>query len=184
VNFNERFEVFTAVTLKNVVFLDVTGVALVRTDVTEEHIASVISVTRIGELGTPLAVTSNGSTLRRNIDSVLRLLVTANVVRNSPILVTLITEVIPFSETSALTRATERNITEDGILQDSWLFYTLRHVTCETSPCLLTVQKLYFMVQTVIKHFHFSIVGLEYFEPTKYVALQTKPCLHKLRYEH
>jgi hypothetical protein len=35
-------------------------VALVRTDVSEERIASIIRVTRIGELGT-LAVTSNGS---------------------------------------------------------------------------------------------------------------------------
>jgi hypothetical protein len=36
-------------------------VALVRTDVSEERIASVISVTRIGALGT-LAVTSNRRT--------------------------------------------------------------------------------------------------------------------------
>jgi hypothetical protein len=34
-------------------------VALVRTDVSEESIASIIRVTRIGELGTTLAVTSN-----------------------------------------------------------------------------------------------------------------------------
>jgi hypothetical protein len=37
----------------------VRGVALVRTDVSEELSASVIRVTRIGELGTTLAVTSN-----------------------------------------------------------------------------------------------------------------------------
>jgi hypothetical protein len=34
-------------------------VALVRTDVSEELSASIIKVTRIGELGTTLAVTSN-----------------------------------------------------------------------------------------------------------------------------
>jgi hypothetical protein len=34
-------------------------VALVRTDVSEEHIACIIRVTRIGELGTTLALTSN-----------------------------------------------------------------------------------------------------------------------------
>jgi hypothetical protein len=34
-------------------------VTLVETDVTEEHLPSIISVTRIGELGTTLAVTSN-----------------------------------------------------------------------------------------------------------------------------
>jgi hypothetical protein len=39
-------------------------VALVRTDVSEELIASFISVTRIGELGTTLAVTSNRRTVR------------------------------------------------------------------------------------------------------------------------
>jgi hypothetical protein len=40
-------------------------VALVRTDVSEELGASIIRVTRIGELGT-LAVTSNRRTLQRN----------------------------------------------------------------------------------------------------------------------
>jgi hypothetical protein len=40
-------------------------VALVRTDLSEELSASIIRVTRIGELGT-LAVTSNRRTLRRN----------------------------------------------------------------------------------------------------------------------
>jgi hypothetical protein len=38
-------------------------VALVRTDVSEELSASFIRVTRIGELGTTLAVTSNRRTL-------------------------------------------------------------------------------------------------------------------------
>jgi hypothetical protein len=41
-------------------------VALVRPDVSEELSASLIRVTRIGELGTTLAVTSNRRTLRRN----------------------------------------------------------------------------------------------------------------------
>jgi hypothetical protein len=41
-------------------------VALVRTDVSEELSTSFIRVTRIGELGTMLAVTSNRLTLRRN----------------------------------------------------------------------------------------------------------------------
>jgi hypothetical protein len=41
-------------------------VALVRTDVTEELSASIFRVTRIGEAGTTLAVTSNLRTLRRN----------------------------------------------------------------------------------------------------------------------
>jgi hypothetical protein len=41
-------------------------VALVRTDVSEELSASFIRVTRIGELGTTIAVTSIRRTLRRN----------------------------------------------------------------------------------------------------------------------
>jgi hypothetical protein len=41
-------------------------VVLVRTDVLEERISSIIRVKRIGELGTTLAVTSNRRTLRRN----------------------------------------------------------------------------------------------------------------------
>jgi hypothetical protein len=44
-------------------------VVLVRTDVSEKLSASFIRLTRIGELGTTLAVTSNRCTLRRNIDS-------------------------------------------------------------------------------------------------------------------
>jgi hypothetical protein len=44
-------------------------VALVRTDVSEESSASFIRVTRIRELGTTLAVTSNRRMLRRNTKS-------------------------------------------------------------------------------------------------------------------
>jgi hypothetical protein len=82
---------------------------LVRTEVSEEHRASIIRVIRIGEQGTPLAVTSNRRTLRRNamyivfLRSVRRLLVTA-IVPNSPILVTLMKEAPSSSETPVLTQ--------------------------------------------------------------------------------
>jgi hypothetical protein len=49
--------------------------------------------------------------------TVRRLLVTANVVPSSPILVTLLMEELSASETSVLTRAIWRNIPEDGILR-------------------------------------------------------------------
>jgi hypothetical protein len=77
----------------------------VRTDVSEERSVSIIRMTGVGELGTTLAVTSN----RR------KLLVTANVVPSSPILVTLMVGALHSSQLSVLARATRRNIPEYGI---------------------------------------------------------------------
>jgi hypothetical protein len=65
-------------------------VALVRIDVPEERSASIIRLRR--------------------------LLVTANLVPSSPIVVILLMEVTRSSETLVLRRATWRNIPEDGIL--------------------------------------------------------------------
>jgi hypothetical protein len=78
-------------------------VALVRTDVLEELSASISRVTRIGELGTTLAVSSNRRTLHFVfLRSVRRLLVTVNVVPSSPIFVTLMMQELSSSETRFL----------------------------------------------------------------------------------
>jgi hypothetical protein len=79
-------------------------VARVRANVSEEHSVSFIRITRISELATTLAVTSNRRTL-----------VTDSVFPSSPILVTLMMEALNFTETSVLPRATRRNIPEDVI---------------------------------------------------------------------
>jgi hypothetical protein len=65
-------------------------VALVRVDVSDVRVVSIIRMKGIRIFWT-LAVTSNRRTLRRNTSNVVRLLLFANVVPSSPILITLMT---------------------------------------------------------------------------------------------
>jgi hypothetical protein len=87
------------------------GEALVIIDVSEEPSPTIIRMTRNCELGTTLAVTI---ILSYYIVYLRRLLFTVNIVPSSP--ATLMMEAIRPSETPVLTRATRRNIPEDGIV--------------------------------------------------------------------
>jgi hypothetical protein len=82
-------------------------VALVRINVSRELSASIIRVTINGEIRTSVF-----------LRSVCRLVVTANYVPSTLILVTMTKEVLSSSETSVLTRATRRNIQEEGNLRN------------------------------------------------------------------
>jgi hypothetical protein len=88
-------------------------VALVITDVSEEFISSIFKVERISELRTTLAVTIKWTVFLR---SLLQLLVTANVVPSSLIPSTLMMVAIRFPETTVLTKAVGRHISDDGII--------------------------------------------------------------------
>jgi hypothetical protein len=92
------------------------------------RIASIIMATRIGELGMRLAVYSY----------VFQLLITANVVPSSPILVAMMMETIRSSETSVLTRATWHHIPKDGILRSVLKLLVTANIV-PSSPILVTL---------------------------------------------
>jgi hypothetical protein len=81
-------------------------VSLAKTDVSEERIASIIRVKRIGKLRTTIAVLSTEARCEEVLCTTVF------------ILISLMMEVILSSETSVLTRATWRNIQEDVILHN------------------------------------------------------------------
>jgi hypothetical protein len=76
---------------------------------------------------------------------VFQLLVIANVVPNSPILVTLMMEVMHFSKTSILARATRQNI-PDGILHEE-----LYPAGYDTVLFCVTSKKILFFIVTAVR---------------------------------
>jgi hypothetical protein len=87
--------------------------SVVRTDASEEHVASIFRVEQISELGT-LAISSKLKHTARNAG--FNLLVTANVVPSTPIPSNLKMDSILYFGTSFLRRPTRRNAPEDDIL--------------------------------------------------------------------
>jgi hypothetical protein len=110
-------------------------VTLVRTYVSEEIIAFFTRVKIIGALGTlpkPLSYPIRA-----------RLLVTANGFPSSPILITLMTEAISSSESSALMTTTRRHTPEDGIL------HSHRRENLKSNKEHITFRKLYLLPSSV-----------------------------------
>jgi hypothetical protein len=114
--------------MKNTILCVVTPCDFVRTDVSEDRIASIMSVTRIGDIVF--------------LRSMFQLLVTVSVDPSPPILVILKIWAICSSETSVLIRGTRRIIREDGILLSLIFFVFFKRgyfIACfELLPILLS----------------------------------------------
>jgi hypothetical protein len=104
------------------------------TNISVERVASIIKVKRISELGITLAVTSNGSPLLL-------------------ILFTLVMEATRSSETSVLTRVTQRYVPEDGIIHIAHAISTFHPLFLYTHMLLQIPAQVNLAAQTrVVTH--------------------------------
>jgi hypothetical protein len=111
-------------------------VTLVRTDVSEKHITPITRMKGFSEVGTTVVVTSYWNKLLRN--TVLHLLVTANILPTSQILFTIMMEAVRSSETPFYGSATRRHIPENDILHNIFSFNWHVHESSSSFTHLLS----------------------------------------------
>jgi hypothetical protein len=114
-------------------------VALVRTDVSEDSVTSIIRVTRIGELRTALAVTSNRSMQRKNYYVTCRDRLCSELADSCRLMM----EAIRSSEISVLTRATRHSSYVMSVCRTFLTAMIVSRGVCSKAACAMRPQGLH-----------------------------------------